>query len=93
MLFVMNQTVINFCCVILLTLSFGQGQTELPSDFPTLQKLSVEELGLKTQAHKEAWGFGKVDRWDLNQDTGQLMFSFPDGINFRSMALGVDQRR
>jgi len=42
--------------------------------------MSVEELALKTQAHKEAWGLGKIDRWDLSQDTGELVFSLPDGM-------------
>jgi hypothetical protein len=82
----MNQTVINSCCVILLTLCIGQRGTKVPSDFPTLQKLSVEELRLKTQAHKKAWGFDKFDRWDLDQDTGELVFSFPDGIKAVSPA-------
>lgn len=83
---VMNQIVINSCCVILLTLCVGQEGTRVPSDFSTLQKLSIEELELKTQAHKEVWGFGKFDRWDLDQDTGQLVFSFPDGVRAVSPA-------
>jgi hypothetical protein len=57
-----------------------QFQSDLPSDFSTLQKMSVEELALKTQTHKEAWGLGKIERWDLSQDTGELVFSLPDGI-------------
>jgi hypothetical protein len=47
--------------------------------FSTLQRMSVEELALKTQTHKEAWGLGKIDRWDLSQDTGELVFSLHDG--------------
>lgn len=41
--------------------------------------MSIEELKLKTQAHKEIWGLDKIERWDLSQDTGELVFSFADG--------------
>jgi Family of unknown function (DUF6882) len=68
----------NFILVLMTCLV--QFQSDLPSDFSTLQKMSVEELALKTQAHKEAWGLGKIERWDLSQDTGELVFSLPDGI-------------
>src|SRR5215475_5476374 len=63
-----------------LTVCFGQNQSNLPSDFSTLQKMSVEELALKTQAHKEMWGLGNIERWDLSQNTGELVFSLPDGM-------------
>jgi hypothetical protein len=55
--------IINF--ILALTICFGQNQSNLPSDFSTLQKMSIEELAIKTEAHKEAWGLGKIDRWDL----------------------------
>jgi nucleotidyltransferase/DNA polymerase involved in DNA repair len=71
---------ISSCFVLLLTLCFGQDETKLPADFSTLQKVSLEELDLKTQAHNEAWGLGKIARWELNQDTGELVFSFADGM-------------
>ena len=70
--------ILNF--ILMLAICFGQNQSNLPSDFSTLQKMSLEELALKTQAHKEVWGLGKIDRWDLNQDTGELVFSLPDGM-------------
>ncbi|HEU0176037.1 MAG TPA: hypothetical protein VFV58_17375 [Blastocatellia bacterium] len=53
---------------------------KVSSDFSTLQKVSVEELALKTQAYKEAWDLGKIDRWELSQDTGELVFSLLDGM-------------
>jgi hypothetical protein len=59
---------------------FGQAQTKLPSDFATLQKLSMKELKLKTDAHKQAWGLDKITRWDLSQDSGKLIFSLPEGF-------------
>jgi hypothetical protein len=66
--------------ILLLTTCLGQNQSNLPSDFPTLQKMSIEELALKTKAHMEAWGLGKIERWDLSQETGELVFSLPGGI-------------
>jgi hypothetical protein len=70
--------IINF--FLFLTMSLGQTQNSLPSDFPKLLKMSVDELELKTQAHKDAWGLGKIERWDLSQEKGELVFSLPDGL-------------
>jgi len=70
--------IINF--ILALMICLGQNQSNLPSDFSTLQKMSVEEFALKTQSHKEAWGSGKIERWDLSQNTGELVFSLPNGI-------------
>jgi len=70
--------IINF--ILALTILLGQNQSNLPSDFSTLQKMSIEELELKTRSHKEAWGLGKIDRWDFSQDTGEMVFSLPDGM-------------
>ena len=70
--------IINFCLIILLMICFGQDETKLPSDFSILQKTSIEELKLKTRAHEEAWGLNEISRWDLDQDTGELVFSFAD---------------
>ena len=70
-----------YCCLfILLAIYFGQDETKLPPDFSTLQKVSLEELELKTRAHEQAWGLGRIERWDLDQDTGELVFSLPDGM-------------
>jgi hypothetical protein len=75
---------INYLLVILLMVCLVQGEGKLPADFPTLQKMSIEELQLKTQGHVEAWGLDRISRWDLDQDTGKLTFSFEDG--FRAVA-------
>lgn len=65
---------------LLLTIALAQSNAQSPSDFKKLQKLSMEELKLKTDAHREAWGLDRIARWDLSQETGELVFSFSDGI-------------
>jgi len=72
--------ILKSCLVLALMVVIGQSQPKLPPDFSTLQKLSMEELKLKTDAHRQAWGLDRITRWDLNQDTGQLIFSLPDGL-------------
>ncbi|OYP31678.1 DUF6882 domain-containing protein [Rhodopirellula sp. MGV] len=47
-------------------------------DFQDLLDVSMEELQLKTEAHK-AWGLGTFDRWNIDQDVGDLVFSNADG--------------
>lgn len=39
----------------------------------------MEELRLKTAAHKQGWGLGTAARWDLDQSQGNLVFTFGDG--------------
>jgi hypothetical protein len=41
---------------------------------------SLQEQELKTLANMEAWGLGRTDRWDADQDTGQIKFSNVDGF-------------
>jgi hypothetical protein len=77
---------INFCLLLLSMLSPGQDKVMPPADFPTLQKVSLEELQLKTQAHVKAWGLDKVGRWDLSQEEGDLVFSFDDGTRVAAPA-------
>src|SRR5882724_8027933 len=64
--------------IILSLIYFVQGGTKASSDFETLLDQSREDLKLKTEAHK-VWGFGKFDRWDLDQDVGDLVFTNADG--------------
>lgn len=47
-------------------------------DFQDLLEASMKELQLKTEAHK-AWGLGTFDRWNIDQDVGDLVFSNADG--------------
>jgi hypothetical protein len=48
------------------------------AEFSKLRDASMEELRLKTTTNT-SWGLGKFDRWDLDQDTGLLVFSNRDG--------------
>ena len=82
----MNLIAITFLVLLVLTPSLEQHQTPVPSDFAALQKLSLEELQLKTEAHKKAWGLDKILWWDLNQGSGKLEFSLPDGLKAVSSA-------
>jgi hypothetical protein len=47
-------------------------------EFQKLLDASMEELQLKTEAHK-AWGLGTFDRWDIDQEVGGIVFSNADG--------------
>jgi hypothetical protein len=71
---------IKYVLASLLAIYFAQGQSKIPADFPTLQKMSIEELQLKTRGHVVTWGLDRISRWDLDQDTGELAFSFDDGF-------------
>src|SRR5258705_11822972 len=75
-----NHIMMNLCLTLLLVMALGQNETRLPPDFATLQKVSREELKLKTDAHAHAWGLDKITRWDLVQDSGNLVFLLPDGM-------------
>jgi hypothetical protein len=44
-------------------------------EFRALIDHSMEELRLKTQAHSGVWGLGATDRWDLDQEDGNLIFT------------------
>jgi hypothetical protein len=72
--------IVNSCLALLLMIALGQGSAQLPSDFSALQKISMEELKLKTDAHRSAWGLDRINRWDLSQDSGELVFSLADGM-------------
>ena len=82
----MKLIAITFVVLMVLIPCLEQNQTTVPSDFATLQKLSMEELQLKTEAHKEVWRVDKILRWDFNQGSGLLEFSLPDGMKAVSAA-------
>lgn len=45
------------------------------AEFQALLERSMEELQAKTTAHVNAWGLGTMDRWDLDQEDGLLVFT------------------
>jgi hypothetical protein len=56
---------------------FGCGEKVDPT-LKTLTEKAMYDLQAKTVAHQTVWGLGKSDRWELNQDNGNLIFTFPD---------------
>ena len=40
----------------------------------------MEGLRLQTEAHQGTWRLGKSERWDFSQDSGELVFTFPDMV-------------
>ncbi|HXI71009.1 MAG TPA: hypothetical protein VNN22_11705 [Verrucomicrobiae bacterium] len=60
---------------------FGQkDDTGETPEFKAFIEGSMEGLRLQTEAHQNTWHFGKEERWDFAQDTGELVFTFPDMI-------------
>ena len=41
---------------------------------------SIEGLKLQTKAHQANWGFGKLDRWNVDLETGKIKFSSQNGF-------------
>lgn len=41
---------------------------------------SLEGLQMTTAAHNGTWHFGEEKSWNVDQDTGQIVFSFADGV-------------
>jgi hypothetical protein len=48
--------------------------------FNTLLDTRMEELRVKIVGHQAGWGFGKANRWSLDQSWGDLLFTFDDGV-------------
>ncbi|HSN92748.1 MAG TPA: hypothetical protein VLS93_16065 [Anaeromyxobacteraceae bacterium] len=53
----------------------GGGETP---DFEAFLEASLEGLRLQASAHQGTWRLGEEERRDLSQDTGELVFIFPD---------------
>ena len=68
---------LNSCLALLLMITLAQSSVQIASDFASLQQMSIEELKLKTEGHVKTWGLDRIERWDLSQDSGQLVFSLP----------------
>lgn len=46
-------------------------------EFLALVEGSVEGLRLQTSAHQGVWHLGEEERWNIDQDVGQLICTFP----------------
>jgi hypothetical protein len=66
------------CCNFLMIASLlGCGENVDPA-FKTLTEKAMNDLQAKTASHQAFWGLGKSERWDLNQNDGNLIFTFAD---------------
>jgi hypothetical protein len=45
---------------------------------------SVEGLKMTTDAHKATWHLGEEKSWNVDQDTGQIVFAFANGTTASS---------
>ena len=54
-----------------------EAEGETP-EFKAFLDGSMEALQGMTSLHHSAWRFGEEDRWDFSQDTGELVFAYPD---------------
>lgn len=50
------------------------------AEFDKICEKAQLDLATKTATHRGAWGLGGSERWDLDQETGELVFTFPDKI-------------
>jgi hypothetical protein len=41
---------------------------------------SMSGLQAQTAAHSATWHFGEEENWEANQDTGEITFTFADGM-------------
>jgi len=58
---------------------FGKSATGGAPDYRKFVEQSMEELRIKTGAHDATWRLGEAD-WSVDQDTGKIVFTRPDGI-------------
>jgi hypothetical protein len=49
-------------------------------DYKTFLARAVEELKVRTAAHKGGWHFGEEERWSVDQDQGKIVFAFKEGV-------------
>lgn len=48
--------------------------------YKELLAFSYEELKAKQSLDMSTWGLGDAKRWDVNQEVGSLVFTFPDKV-------------
>jgi hypothetical protein len=54
-------------------------QGAVPQDIEALFKAGYDLIATLAEAHSE-WGCGTAERWDLDQTTGLIQWTFPDRI-------------
>ena len=59
---------------------FRRQRNDPAADLGTLLLEGQDMIEQTGRAHAEAWGLGSADRWDLDQTTGLLRFTFPDRV-------------
>lgn len=77
--------ILHSCLALIMITALSQNTPRRPPDFATLQHESTEELKVKTDAHRQIWA-DKIERWDLSQESGNLVFSLKDGMKAVSPA-------
>lgn len=53
-------------------------------DIDSYMEKARNHLSALTQGHREAWNIGSADRWDADQEAGEILWTFPDGIIARA---------
>lgn len=62
-------------------MTFGNGGNVDPKQFIEASMSGLQE---QTAAHSATWHFGEEERWEANQDTGEIIFTFADGMTARA---------
>jgi len=50
-------------------------------DFEALLRVSMDEVLIKTNAQRDAWGLGDEEQWFLDHGSGELIFTFADAVS------------
>ena len=49
-------------------------------EYDRLLENAMVDLQKKLAAHKAAWGLGTTERWNVEQDVGNIVFTFPNKV-------------
>ena len=76
----------RFITTILAIFLLGCAEKEAPVetgadfDFDAYLEKANHHLEALTDGHRQLWDFGSADRWDADQETGIITWTFPDGV-------------
>ncbi len=73
--------ILGLSAPLLLALAASAALAQSPRDFIDA---SVREMRAKTDAHVRQWRLGKESAWNVDQDKGEIEFSFADGSVVRA---------